>query len=58
VIDIGHNLNMSVIAEAVETRGQLEFLRAHGCDQIQGSCFSGPLRAEAAEQMLRERHFA
>jgi EAL domain-containing protein (putative c-di-GMP-specific phosphodiesterase class I) len=49
---------MSVIAEAVETRGQLEFLRAHGCDQIQGSCFSGPLRAEAAEQMLRERHFA
>jgi diguanylate cyclase (GGDEF)-like protein/PAS domain S-box-containing protein len=57
VIDIGHNLNMSVIAEAVETRGQLDFLRAHGCDQIQGSCFSEPLRAEAAEQMLKERHF-
>jgi predicted signal transduction protein with EAL and GGDEF domain len=58
VIDIGHNLNMSVIAEAVETRGQLDFLRTHGCDQIQGSCFSAPLRAEAAEQMARERHLA
>jgi EAL domain-containing protein (putative c-di-GMP-specific phosphodiesterase class I) len=58
VIDIGHNLNMSVIAEAVETHGQLDFLRAQGCDQIQGSCFSGPLRAEAAEQLVRERHLA
>jgi diguanylate cyclase (GGDEF)-like protein/PAS domain S-box-containing protein len=58
LIDIGHNLNMGVIGEAVETQAQMEFLRSHGCDQLQGTWFSEPLRVEAAEQLLRERHFA
>jgi EAL domain-containing protein (putative c-di-GMP-specific phosphodiesterase class I) len=58
LIDIGHNLNIPVVADAVETRTQLEFLRANGCDEIQGIWFSEPVRAEAAEQMLRERDFA
>jgi diguanylate cyclase (GGDEF)-like protein/PAS domain S-box-containing protein len=58
VIDIGHNLNMEVIGEAVETRAQLDFLRMHGCDHIQGGWFSEPLRAEDAEHLLRARHFA
>jgi diguanylate cyclase (GGDEF)-like protein/PAS domain S-box-containing protein len=55
LIDIGHNLNMEVIGEAVETRPQMEFLKAHGCDQLQGIWFSEPLAAEAAQQLLRER---
>jgi EAL domain-containing protein (putative c-di-GMP-specific phosphodiesterase class I) len=55
LIDIGHNLSMEVIAEAVETRDQADFLRLHGCDQFQGSWFSEPLVGEAAQQMLRER---
>jgi diguanylate cyclase (GGDEF)-like protein/PAS domain S-box-containing protein len=55
LIDIGHNLSMEVIAEAVETRDQADFLRMHGCDQIQGSWFSAPLGAEAAQRMLREQ---
>jgi EAL domain-containing protein (putative c-di-GMP-specific phosphodiesterase class I) len=58
LIDIGHNLKMSVVADAVETRAQLDFLRSHGCDEIQGMWFSEPLGADDAEQMLRERHFA
>jgi diguanylate cyclase (GGDEF)-like protein/PAS domain S-box-containing protein len=55
LIDIGHNLNMAVVAEAVETRPQLEFLESHGCDQFQGIWFSGPLAAEAAQRMLEEQ---
>jgi diguanylate cyclase (GGDEF)-like protein/PAS domain S-box-containing protein len=55
LIDIGHNLNMEVIGEAVETRPQMEFLKSHGCDQLQGHWVSEPLAAEAAQQMLRER---
>jgi diguanylate cyclase (GGDEF)-like protein/PAS domain S-box-containing protein len=53
LIDIGHNLNMEVVGEAVETRPQVEFLKSHGCDQFQGILFSEPLAAEAAQQMLR-----
>jgi diguanylate cyclase (GGDEF)-like protein/PAS domain S-box-containing protein len=58
LIDIGHNLKMSVVADAVETRAQLDFLRSNGCDEIQGMWFSEPLEAEDAEQMLREAHIA
>jgi diguanylate cyclase (GGDEF)-like protein/PAS domain S-box-containing protein len=53
LIDIGHNLNMEVVGEAVETRPQMDFLKLHGCDQMQGIWFSEPLAAEAAQQMLR-----
>jgi EAL domain-containing protein (putative c-di-GMP-specific phosphodiesterase class I) len=44
-IEIGHELNMSVIAEGVETSEQLEFLKAVGCDLVQGYLFSRPLSA-------------
>jgi len=53
LIDIGHNLNMEVVGEAVETRPQVEFLKSHGCDQLQGIWFSEPLAADAAKQMLK-----
>jgi diguanylate cyclase (GGDEF)-like protein/PAS domain S-box-containing protein len=53
LIDIGHNLNMEVVGEAVENRAQVDFLKLHGCDQLQGVWFSEPLGAEAAQQMLR-----
>jgi EAL domain-containing protein (putative c-di-GMP-specific phosphodiesterase class I) len=55
LIDIAHNLNMEVVAEAVETRPQLEFLKSHGCDQFQGFWFSEPLGADAARKMLQEQ---
>jgi len=42
-IEIGQRLGMRVLAEGVETPGQLEFLRAHGCDAAQGYLFCRPV---------------
>ena len=55
VISLAHNLNMRVIAEGVETREQVEFLTARGCDEMQGYYFSRPIGAEAFTALLRER---
>jgi EAL domain-containing protein (putative c-di-GMP-specific phosphodiesterase class I)/PleD family two-component response regulator len=52
VIDLGHRLGMSVIAEGVETVGQLDCLRQLGCDQYQGFLFSKPVPAEKFRQLL------
>ena len=43
VIAMAHSLRIRVIAEGVETREQLEFLRAHDCDECQGYFVSRPL---------------
>ncbi|MFH1493713.1 MAG: EAL domain-containing protein [Pseudomonadota bacterium] len=53
VITMAHSLGLSVIAEGVETEGQLEYLRNHGCDEMQGYYFSRPVPAGDFEQMLR-----
>jgi len=52
IIQMGHSLNLAVIAEGVETAPQLAFLRRHQCDQIQGYYFSRPLPLPALEQLL------
>jgi diguanylate cyclase (GGDEF)-like protein len=46
IINMAHSLGMTVVAEGVENLKQLEFLRAHHCDQIQGYYFARPLPAE------------
>ena len=53
IISIGKILNMKVIAECVETEEQLEFLRAHGCDEMQGYYFSRPLSVSAFARKCR-----
>ena len=53
IIDLSHNLNLKVIAEGVETEGQLQLLRANGCDEIQGFYFSKPVPAEDFMAMLQ-----
>ena len=55
IIALAHNLKLSVIAEGVETAEQLDYLRRHGCDQMQGYYFSRPLAAGDFEQLLRQR---
>ena len=45
IINMARILKMTVIAEGVETEPQLDFLRAHACDEIQGYLFSKPLPA-------------
>jgi diguanylate cyclase (GGDEF)-like protein/PAS domain S-box-containing protein len=54
IIGLAHSLKLKVIAEGVETDGQLEFLAAHGCDEIQGYLFSRPVGADECAQILRE----
>jgi len=52
-IALGHSLNLTVIAEGVETKQQLEFLQAKGCEQIQGYYFSRPVVAEQFADQLQ-----
>ena len=52
VIALGHRLALTVVAEGVETREEYEFLRAEGCDAIQGYLFSQPLPAEECSRLL------
>lgn len=58
VIALGHGLGMIVVAEGVETREQLECLRALGCDEMQGYFFSQPLSdKEATTLLIRQKSF-
>jgi diguanylate cyclase (GGDEF)-like protein/PAS domain S-box-containing protein len=52
VIQLGHALDLRVIAEGVETESQLNFLRENGCDEIQGYIYARPLDTEALRRML------
>ena len=52
IIAMAGSLHLNVLAEGVETEEQLAFLRAQGCNEIQGFSFSQPLTAEEFERML------
>jgi EAL domain-containing protein (putative c-di-GMP-specific phosphodiesterase class I) len=54
IIHLAQNLRLKVVAEGVETEEQLAFLRANGCDEMQGFLFARPAPAEECERMLRE----
>ncbi len=43
VISLAHNMQVTVVAEGVETEAQWDFLKHYGCDQIQGYFYSKPL---------------
>lgn len=54
VISLAHGLKKNVVAEGVETREQLQFLRREGCDEMQGYLFSRPVPPEEFARLLRE----
>ena len=56
IVMMAHSLNLTVVAEGVETEIQRAFLERHGCDLYQGHLLSPPLPPAQMEQYLRDRH--
>jgi len=52
IISLAHSLQISVVAEGVETEGQLEFLRQQHCDEIQGYYYARPMPWERLVEFL------
>jgi diguanylate cyclase (GGDEF)-like protein len=50
ILSLGKSLNLVVTAEGIERSGQLEWLRARGCDEVQGFLLSRPLSARDLEK--------
>ncbi len=55
IIALGHNLNLTIVAEGVETEEQLHVLQKVGCNRIQGYIFSKPLTEKAAISLLEHK---
>ncbi|WP_426203416.1 putative bifunctional diguanylate cyclase/phosphodiesterase [Pseudomonas sp. TWP3-1] len=53
IIAMAHGLSLKVVAEGVERPEQLEFLRAEGCDEVQGYLISRPVEATTLAELLR-----
>lgn len=58
VIAMGKSLNMTIVAEGVETQGQIDFLKAHDCDECQGYYFSKAVPPAAVAELLRTKPWA
>jgi len=47
IVDLAHRIGLRVVAEGVETEAQADFLREHGCDELQGYHFARPMPFDA-----------
>jgi diguanylate cyclase (GGDEF)-like protein len=52
IVELGHNLSFSVVAEGVETAEVLESLRSTGCDKAQGFYFARPMAIDSLRVWL------
>ena len=52
IIDMGHELNINVLAEGVETQKEFDLLDSHSCDKFQGFFFSKPLSLNQFKEIL------
>lgn len=55
VVSLGHQLNLKVVAEGIETQEQFAFLRDNGCDEMQGDYFSKPLLQDEMLDLLSKQ---
>jgi diguanylate cyclase (GGDEF)-like protein len=56
IISLGHNLNLHVVAEGVETDAQVRFLKKHKCDEVQGFFYGEPVEpAQHAALLTKAR---
>ncbi|MFT5313004.1 MAG: diguanylate cyclase (GGDEF)-like protein/PAS domain S-box-containing protein [Paraglaciecola sp.] len=56
IINIAHNLSLTVVAEGVEYEEQLSILRRYKCEMIQGYLYSKPLTTARFEELLKENN--
>jgi EAL domain-containing protein (putative c-di-GMP-specific phosphodiesterase class I) len=52
IIGMAHSLHLEVVAEGVETANQADFLRAQGCDEVQGYLYAKPLSGTEFEEFI------
>jgi len=52
VVGLGRSLGMQTIAEGVETEQELEIIRKHGCEEVQGYLFSPPVTSTGASELI------
>ena len=55
ILAMGRSLSLDVVGEGVETQQSLDYMRAHGCSQVQGNWFTRPLPPAAFQRWYR-RH--
>lgn len=53
IVNLGHSLDLEVIAEGVENAAQVAHLRAEGCDEVQGFYFGRPMPADDFVDLVR-----
>lgn len=56
IIQLAHNMNLTVIAEGVETKDMVKFLKKHDCDEMQGFLYSKPLPADELTTFIEKRN--
>ncbi|WP_219115904.1 bifunctional diguanylate cyclase/phosphodiesterase [Janthinobacterium sp. UMAB-56] len=58
ILDLAKHLNLSVVAEGVETEEQMHFMESRGCQYVQGYLTGKPMPAHAALSALSEKNHA
>ena len=57
IITLAHNFNLKVVAEGVETREQLTYLREHGCEAAQGYLICPPVNSVVMAQFTKKKNY-
>jgi EAL domain-containing protein (putative c-di-GMP-specific phosphodiesterase class I) len=55
IIDLGKSMGFTVVAEGVESKEQVDYLRLHACDQYQGFYINKPMPAQEFADVVREQ---